>query len=53
MSVKNNNSIVGIVNNMIMNNMNSSFFCIFKLRMHILIHKIKCYSLQAIFLSKN
>lgn len=48
MSVKNNNSIVGIVNNMIMNNMNSSFFCIFKLRMHILIHKIKCYSLQAI-----
>lgn len=49
MSVKNNNSIVGIVNNMNMNNVNSSFFWISKLQMHILIHKIKCYSLQAIF----
>lgn len=31
MSVKNNNSIVGIVNNMIMNNMNSSFFLYFQI----------------------
>lgn len=31
MSVKNNNSIVGIVNIMIMNNMNSSFFLYFQI----------------------